>query len=199
MTGLGQATATPDLFAARFAAQASRLRPAEAMDAASAALTRMREAAVRHGVPDGGISTSSVSLRQDYDQQGQPHGFVAEIGLTVRLGQVADAGNLLSDCIGAGGEQARLDGTSFEHADPAAPVVAAREAAYGDAVARAQQLASLAGRQLGPVIWIEESAPGFARMAKRTSLEVALPSSAVPMDPGSLGVSVTLTVAWAWA
>jgi uncharacterized protein YggE len=144
------------------------------------------------------LTTPTVSLRQDYDQQGRPHGFVADIALTVRTPHVASAGTLLTDCIEAGGEHARLDSTSFEHADPSALLVAAREAAFGDALMRARQLAKLAGRRLGTVVSIEESSPGFAPMAVRDEAMFARALS-VPLEPGSLDASVTLVIRWAWA
>ncbi len=199
MTGTGRASGAPDLFVARFAAQASRLRPSEAMDAASAALTRMRDVAAGLGASPQSLTTPNVSLRQDYDQQGRPHGFVAEIALVVRTEQVAGAGTLLTQCIEAGGEQARLDGTSFEHADPSALLAAARAAAFADALARAIQLAQLAGRPLGPVLVVDESSgpvspfpgPEMLRFSRATAADTSL-------EPGSLEASVTLTVRWSW-
>jgi uncharacterized protein len=200
VSGAGRATGVPDLFVARFAAQASRTRPSEAMDAASAALSRMRDVAVQRGALADGLSTPTVSLRQDYNDQGRPHGFVADIALTVRTTQVASAGTLLTDCLEAGGEQARLDGTSFEHADPTALLVAAREAAFGDATARARQLAKLAGRRLGEVVSIDEGAGGFVPLAMGDA-RMAMPvmAKAVALEPGSVDASVTLLVRWAWA
>ena len=198
VTGMGQASAVPDVFVAVFAAHASRSRPAEAMDAASAALSRMRDVALRHGASAGSLLTPRVSLRQDYDQHGRPHGFAADIALTVRSPQIARAGDLLTECIQAGGEQARLDSMQFEHDDPRALLAAAREAAFGDAQDRARQLAELAGRQLGVVISIEESAPGSTPVSMRDSAMFAR-ASAVPVEPGSLDASVTLLVRWAWA
>ena len=158
----------------------------------------MRDVAVRRGASADGMTTPTVSLRQDYDQHGRPHGFVAEIALTVRMPQVAAAGALLTECIEAGGEHARLDSTSFEHADPSGLLVAAREAAFGDAVARARQLAKLAGRRLGPVLMVEESIPGFAPMA-RDAVALRMKAESAPVEPGSLDASVTLLVRWAWA
>lgn len=197
VTGAGRAAAVPNVFVARFSAQASRSRPSEAMDAATAALSRMRDVAVQRGASADGLTTPNVSLRQDYDQQGRPSGFVADIALTVRTTQVAGAGALLTECIEAGGEQARLDSTSFEHADPTALLVAAREAAFGDALARGRQLAALAGRPLGQVLSIEESVPGYAPMARDEAVFVK--AASVPVEPGLLDAAVTLVVRWAWA
>jgi hypothetical protein len=200
VTGSGRAAAVPDVFVATLAAQASRQRPAEAMDAAAGALTRMRAAALSLGATADGLTTRTVSLQQDWNhQEGRPSGFLANVVLVVRTPALGSAAALLSGCIEAGGDEARLEGTSFEHDDPGALLVAAREAAFGDALARARQLAKLAGRRLGQVVSIDESAPSYApvfRAAGGAMKEMAL---SMPMDPGSLDAAVSVTVRWTWA
>jgi uncharacterized protein YggE len=196
VTGAGRVLAVPDVFVATFAAEASAQRPSEAMDAAAGALTRMRTAALQQGASADGLRSGSMHLHQQYDQQGRPDGFAARLVLTVRTSHVSGAGDLLGGCIAAGGDAARLENTSFEHADPAALVVQAREAAFGDAVARARQLARHAGRRLGAVVSIEEGGAGVVPVT-RTARAQAF--KAVPVDPGGLDTTVVLTVSWAWS
>ncbi len=78
--------------------------------------------------------------------------------------------------------------------DPAPLAAAAREAAFADARARAEQYARLAGRSLGPVVEIREDdgAPGpVARV-----LAAQATSDALVVEPGSQEVRATVTVRW---
>jgi uncharacterized protein len=196
VTGSGRAAAAPDVFVATFAAQASRARPADAMDAAAGGLTRMRTAALALGATADGMTTRSITLQQDWNhQEGRPSGFVASVVLSVRTTALGSAASLLSGCIEAGGDEARLEGTSFEHADPGALLVAARDVAFADALARARQLAKLAGRRLGSVLSIEESAPGYAPVARLAMKSMA---DSMPIDPGAVDAAVSVTVRWSF-
>src|SRR4029450_269169 len=53
----------------------------------------------------------------------------------------------------------RVHGLELVVGDPAAVAAAAREAAWRDAVARAEQYARLAGAALGPVLEVKEAPP----------------------------------------
>lgn len=82
--------------------------------------------------------------------------------------------------------------------DPAAALAAARELAWGDARARAEQYAALARATLGRVLRIDETAgeshgPRF-QAAARYVAEGAAP--AVPVGETPLQVAVTVTVTW---
>ena len=176
-------------------AEASSVRPAEAVARAGAALERTRDAALAVGVPVENLSTPDLALRQAYDAEGQPHGVVCELALTIRSTDVARAGGLVAACVEAGGTEARLQSASFEHSDPSELLVLAREAAFADARARASQLARLAGRELGPVVEIVEGRSDWTPLYRAKAMVAAGP----PVHAGNLDATVTLTVAWQWA
>jgi uncharacterized protein YggE len=70
----------------------------------------------------------------------------------------------------------------------------AREAAWNDAQNKAEQLASLAGTELGEVLTINESGRVPQPIVERPAIaEVA---AAVPIEPGSQTVQVDLQVTW---
>jgi uncharacterized protein YggE len=196
VTGTGRAAGVPDVFVLAVGAEASSDRAAEATGRATAALERIRDAALAHGVRADQLSTQNLMLRQGYDREGLPRGLVCELGLAVRSDDVARAGDLVAACVEAGGDQARLQSASFEHSDPTALLISARESAFADARSRATQLATLAGRELGPVERIIEGEPAWVPL-QRDKAEVALAS--MPMDPGTGDVSVSVTITWLWA
>jgi uncharacterized protein YggE len=195
ITGSGRAGEAPDVFVVVLAAEAISPSAAVAMREAGEALSRMRTAALEHGVRPEQLSMQNMSLRQNYDQS-RPGGLVCELVLAIRSGDVGRAGELVSACVEAGGDQARLQGTSFEHSDPTALLIAARKAAFADALARASELAVLAKRKLGVVLRITEGEPAWSPPGRARAMSV---ESAPPVDAGSVNAAVTLTVTWAWA
>ena len=109
----------------------------------------------------------------------------------VRCPDIEAAGGLLTALADAVGDRLEIEGVSLEVADQSAAVVAAREAAYADAVDRATHLAGLAGAQLGDVQDVVEGGGGgspVARVAKAMS-------DSASFQPGetSIGSSVTVT------
>jgi uncharacterized protein YggE len=95
--------------------------------------------------------------------------------------------------VAAGGDGARVHGLGFVVGDPAAVAAAAREAAWRDAFARAEQYADLAGATLGPVLQIKEAPPAApdARPMRMMAAEAA-PST----EPGETTVRAAVTVTW---
>jgi hypothetical protein len=180
-------------------AEASSDRAAEATGRAGAALERIRAAALTHGVRVDQLATGKLALRQGYDREGRARGLVCELGLTVRSEDVARAAELVTACVEAGGDEARLQSASFEHSDPTALLISARESAFADALARASQLAALADRDLGPVQRIVEGEPAWVPLHRdKTAFPMAM-SAMPPMDAGTSDVSVLVTITWLWA
>lgn len=192
VTGTGSAAAPPDVVVVEVAAEATAEHAASALAMAGAALTRMRDAGLVAGVERVDIVSTSSQLWPEHDREGRPNGYRAALGLSVRLRDLPRAGHLLSDLVAAGGDQARLQGTRFEHSDPEALQATAREAAFADATAKAGQYAALAGRTLGAVRTVDEARVGVAPMPKM----MALAAEAVPVEAGVQSVAASVTVCW---
>ena len=94
------------------------------------------------------------------------------------------------------GETARLSGLFFEHSDPSGLLSAAREAAFADALAKAQQFAELAGRELGAVVSVDDTAGGGPIPLPRMA---AMPMAEFNVEGGQQQVSATVVVRWSWA
>lgn len=192
VTGTGRAAAPPEVVVIELAAEATAEHAASALAATSAALTRMRDVALVSGVGRADVASTGTQLSPAHDREGRRAGYRAFLGLTVRLRELSRAGQLLADLVAAGGDEARLQGTRFEHADPEGLAAAAREAAFADARAKAEQLAALAGRGLGRVRSIDEGVAGAAPFPR----EARLMSDAVPVEAGVSAVTATVVVRW---
>jgi uncharacterized protein YggE len=190
VTGSGSASAPPDALIASLAAEATAPGVAEALDAADTAMVAMTAALRRHGVADTDLGTSGIQLQPDYHgSSGRPQGFRAWSGLTVTLRDLPASGDALAAAVVAGGDHSRVDSVSLAHSNPGALLAEARDAAWADAVARAEQYAGLAGRSVGAVLTVVES-PGPrppVPVARRAALSVAV-------EPGSQDVTASITV-----
>jgi uncharacterized protein YggE len=93
----------------------------------------------------------------------------------------------------AGGN--RIESIGFEVSDPALYVDQAREAAWNDALHKADQLADLAGAALGDVLTISESGRGPQPLVEQPVM-AAEAAATVPIEPGSQTIKVDLQVTW---
>jgi uncharacterized protein YggE len=200
--GTGRASAAPDVMRVRLTATALRPSVAAALAASEMSVTGIRAALTAAGVMAADASTLGLAINAEQvwtEQQGpRTVGYRSEHQLAVSLRDLAAAGRVLGEALAAGGDDVRLDGVSFEVDDETPLRERARAAAWADAERRARQLATLAGRTLGEVREITEQsgvAPGpiVPMMAKRD----AMAAVEVGVQPGSVGVEVTLAVQWA--
>jgi uncharacterized protein YggE len=158
----------------------------------------MREAVVRGGASEQSLQTTGVSLNPVHDPWPTVSGYEASLSLAVRLTDLEHVGSVLVAAVQAGGDGARVEGITFSHDDAAALETAAREAAFADARAKAEQYAGLAGQALGEVRHVVEAELG-AGPAPRFMRAMAAEAAAAPppIDGGEGSVAAVITVTWA--
>jgi len=195
--GVGKVSGTPDVLRLQLGVEVRRADVSTALDDANVVQNRVRDAIRRHGVPAEDLQTADVSINPSYDGKGHPNGYSVTESLTVKLRDLKAAGQTISDAVTAGGNYVRLQGVSFSLEDNQPLLQKARDAAFADAKAKATRYAELSGRQLGQVELVREGssdspppiAYGFPAAAQARD-------SAVPLDPGTSQVSVSVTVRW---
>jgi uncharacterized protein len=199
VAGSGGATAVPDTALLQLGVETRGSTPAEALDACGRALDQVLAVLDAGGVEPARRTTSGLELHEDWEsrQPGRgPVAYLASARLTVRLAQPALAGQVAAAAVAAGGDGARVHGLGFVVGDPAAVAAAAREAAWRDAFARAEQYADLAGATLGPVLQIKEAPPQppDARPMRMMAAEAA--PAGPSTEPGETTVRAAVTVTW---
>jgi uncharacterized protein len=197
--GEGMASAVPDTVLLQLGVEVRGATPAEALEGCSRALEEVIAALRAAGVESPRLATGELSVHSDWEVvQGQkrPTGYRAAAGLTARLDVPARAGQVATAAVTAAGEAARLHGLALVVGDQAGVLAAAREAAWRDARARAEQYAALAGVALGPVLRIEDVG-GAHHLPLRTLGFRAQAAAGPPVEPGEAEVRARVAVTWA--
>jgi uncharacterized protein YggE len=204
VVGIGTASAAPDTALLHLGVETQGATPAEALDGCSHALEQVVAALHTQGVEPARIATSGLEVHQDWEaaERGQqPAGYRATVRLNARLVEPARAGQVAAAAITAGGDTARVQGLTLVVGDQARLLAVAREEAWRDARARAEQYAALAGAGLGWVLRIEEpGAPQGPRvMPVGDFARAAAVAPGPPVELGETPVWATVTVTWTLA
>lgn len=199
VTGKGTAEAPPDLLTVSVGVECRRATVGAAYAGAATASAAVSSALRQQGVADADLRTSGLNVRPELiwrDGEGQRvAGYVASSALTVRLREVAAASAVFAAVVDAGGDDVRLNGLELGFIDEQAVLARARTAAWQDAVAAAEQFASLASARLGAVVSIAEhnDASGPVPLAR---IERAAATDAISVEAGQVSVGVGVTVVW---
>ena len=160
---------------------------AKAADAAQRVITALRAS----GVDESAMRTTQLSVHPDFDHHaGRRIGFVVGNHLRVRIDEVTRVGNVVDVAAAAGGNDLRVHGVSFRASDGLRDT--AREKAFANAKAKAEQLATLSGMKLGRPISVREAEPTLAN-ARFGNEEVG---EGTPVLPGTSRPAVILKVHW---
>jgi uncharacterized protein YggE len=199
VTGAGTASAPPDVVRIGLAAEASADTVSDALGQATTGLARIRSVLADAGIPSGDLRTTDTSVHTDHGPRGEgPQRFVARLGLTATVRDVAAAGSIVQNALEEAGDTGRLSALWFDLADPSGLFATARAAAFGDALAKAQQFAALAGRELGAVVTIDDTAPGGAIPLPRRMAAAPLVAAEFDVEGGQQEVSAHVVVRWSW-
>lgn len=193
-TGSGTASAPPDHAVLTLGLVAAADGVTTAMADAAAAVGALLDRLRAEQVDDADVQTHAVSVEERWDpQDGHPDGYVVRQSLTVRVREVDAVTDLLGACVEVGGDALRIHGLDWGVDPDEGLAEAAREAAWRDALDRAEQLAALAGRRLGPLSRLREEVDEGAVPVGRRFAHVAGP---LPVATGETTVTATLRVRW---
>jgi uncharacterized protein len=195
VTGHGETAAAPDVVSVDLGVSVLGDTVAEARSKAADAATALMDALNAAEVAPGSISTVDYSVFPEYDYRAEKErliGYRVNNTVQARISDLSRSGEIIDDAINAAGDYARINSVTFSIEDDSSLEQAAREAAWNDAIEKANQLAQLSGRTLGSVESIAETVnqpPGPGPV-----MRMAVADSATPIHPGTTTVAVTLTV-----
>lgn len=201
VTGSGTVYGQPDQAVVELGVNLSDADLARALENANAAMAEVMSALEAAGVERDDIRTSYFNIWQEqpYGPDGMPGATLYRVNniLSVTIRDTETVSSVMSAAIEAGANA--VNNVYYTIADPEALAGAAREAAFANARAKAEQLASLAGLELGEVIGLSDGSgvvpfgPGRPEAAAMMS-EAAM---GIPVTGGQLAVSASVSVQFA--
>lgn len=198
VSGNGQASAQPDVAVVTLGVQTEAEEATAALEENNDRMQALVDVLEDADIAPEDIQTRVVRLFPRYEEtpsvdgQRELTGYTASNVVEVRVRDIDAVGEILDAAVQAGGN--RIEGIRFEISDPAAYLDQAREAAWNDAQHKAEQLASLAGTELGEVLTIIESGRGPQPFVEQAA--IADTAAAVPIETGSQTIEVDLQVTW---
>ncbi|GGP78159.1 SIMPL domain-containing protein [Streptosporangium pseudovulgare] len=190
--GEGELLVTPDIMRLNAGVEVRTDTPGQAFSQARQAAARLTQALLDAGIAPKDLRTTELSLAPVYDDYPKIAGYRAAQGVEVVVRDLDNADKAVDTVVSVGPE-ARLNGVSFELSDNNAALRAARDLAFADAKARAQQYARLAGGTLGDVLTIREQDVTPPRPIMFAAAGMADRSS---ISPGQQNVSVHVQVVY---
>jgi len=203
VVGNGKVTGVPDTLSATVGVEAEAADVSAAINETSAKITKITDAAVAAGVDRKDVQTQQVSISPRYSSPGPGggtstiSGYQATNTVSIKIRDLAKASTILGNIVTAGGNNTRLSGVSFAIDDNSALMRNAREAAFADARARADQYARLAGDKLGKALVITETNTADSVGPSYRRAPDAMAAAPVPIEPGQQTLTYTVTVKFA--
>lgn len=203
VVGNGKVTGVPDTLSATIGVEAQASDVSAAINEASEKITKITDAAVSAGVDRKDITTQQVSVSPRYSTPGSGggtstiSGYEATNTISVKMRDLSKASKILGDLVTAGGNNTRLSGVGFSIDDDSSLMRNAREAAFADAKARADQYARLAGDKLGKALVITETNSVDAPPTTFRGAPDSAVAAPVPIEPGEQTLTYRVTVKFA--
>lgn len=200
VTGEGKVAVTPDIATLWLGIEAQAETVAEAQSQAAEAMNSVTTALTDNGVDEKDIQTQYFSIDQvtrwDSDKDEEiVVGYRVTNMVTAKIREMDKVGSIIDAVAAAGGDYTRINNISFSVDDPSPYYDEAREEAMADAKAKAEQLADLAGVELGKPTYISEGAIYPPVIYRDAGMEAAAPST--PISPGEIELTLTVQVAYA--
>ncbi|MEV6323325.1 SIMPL domain-containing protein [Nocardia sp. NPDC051787] len=206
--GHGTARATPDLMRVTISVESRASKVALAYGRAGERVAAVTRSLQSDGVDGADIATSGLSVQTETvwteGQGNRITGYLASTSLTVALrdiGDNADPGpaTIIANCVEAGGDDVRLGGLMLTVADQDSLLARARDTAWGNALAKAEQYAQRAQRTLGKVLEITEDAASAPPAPRAQSISAPMEiyrAAAVPVELGESEISAVIRITW---
>jgi len=204
VNGQGKVSAVPDLANLSLGIEAQATTVSEARRQAAEAMDKVMATLKASGIAEKDIQTSRFSIYPitKWDRETEEEkmvGFRVTNMVNTEIRELEKVGQIIDSVAEAGGDLTRIQGINFTVEDPTTYYDQAREKAFADAKAKAQQLASLAGVTLGKVTYLTESS-GYAAppIDGAVFLEKAdIGAAPTSISPGEQEISVSVQVGYA--
>jgi uncharacterized protein YggE len=198
VSGVGKVTVEPDMALLTLGVQATAPSGAEAMEQLTADSNALTEALEASGIAPEDIQTSGLNLWSMFGEDGiTVSGYQASLNVNVTIRDIETVGSTIDAAQEAVGEGFTIGGVQFSFSDPESVLQEARADAVANAQTVAGQYADAAGLTLGAVVSIVESPSYDSPVLYGRADMVAASEASVAISPGTLDLSVTISVTFA--
>ena len=199
VSGTGEIAAAPDIATLRLGIEAQADTVAQAQAEAAEAMDAVMDALTDNGVDEKDIQTQYFSIDQITrwdDDEIIVIGYRVTNMVTAKIRDIDETGPIIDAVAAAGGDLTRINSISFSIDDATAYYEEAREEAMANAKAKAEQLADLAGVELGNPTYISEGTLYYPVDYRDAGMMVpeAEEGFITPISPGELELSLTVQV-----
>ena len=203
VTGEGKVVVVPDIALLRLGIEAQAKTVAAAQREASGAMDRVMKALKSNGVSEKDIQTQRFSIHAvrkwiKGEDRERIIGYRVTNMVVAKIRQIDKAGTVIDAVADAGGDLTRIDSISFTVDDPTSYYKEAREKAIEDAMAKAEQMAEVAGVGLGKPLYISEGTayiPPVRDNFYKAVAEGAAPSP-TSISPGEMEIQITVQMVY---
>ncbi len=202
VTGTGSASGTPDILTLDVRVSCDGADVAGTLREASTRMADVQGAARGSGVAAADLQTTGSGVHQRWaNDRPEVVGYTAWHTLRIRVRDIDRAGAVVTALSTAAGNALGIDNIALALRDPEPLMVQARERAFADARAKADQFAALADRPLGVVERVTDlPVGGPGGPAPRAVMMAASPlGPGMPVEAGEATVTVAVRVRWSWA
>ena len=193
VSGTATIAMAPDLVFFSVGVQTDGPQIAAIVKEKNAAVSRIVSMLKTHGVPATGIRTSGFTVRP-VEKDEVRVGYRVSNKVYVSAPEAASVGDLLEQAIGLGAND--VEGPDFGVSNEKSVQDRCLALAFGDAKAKATQLATLSGQSLGPVQAVSDGSSSPFEFKSRFGLEGGV-LAGIAMEPGTHTVECGVTVAFA--
>jgi uncharacterized protein YggE len=198
--GNGIANGTPDQCVLHLSLNGIGNTPTETLEVCTAAAQGAIEAAIGAGVDRDDIRTVNLSVQDYFDPTQQK--VTARIGsyqLEVAVRDLDDVGQVLWVLSEGAGDALQVRALQLGLKDTEPVRKAARREAVRDAQEKARDLAEAAGLRLGEILRLQDNEGSGSQGYRTMALAAATAGGTMPVEPGQVSVSASVTITYAIA
>ncbi|MGW5239891.1 SIMPL domain-containing protein [Monashia sp. NPDC004114] len=199
VTGTGKASVSPDVVRLDLRVGHDANDVAAALSGAAKGIAAVGRVVRDKGVADADIRTLDAGVNQRWDNTGVAVGFTAQQRIAVTVRRLEAVGEILEAAAAEIGNALLVDQVRLDVADRSEGLGQARDAAFADARAKAEQYAALSGSELGAVLGVAESGAMPLAGRRMKTMAMAMDAGGMPVEGGDLDLVASVTVTWALA
>lgn len=203
VNGDGKAYGIPDIALLSLGVEVQEKSVAEAQREAAEAMDKVVKVLKGKGVADKDIQTQQFNIqivKRWIDKEGREEiiGYRVVNTVMAKIRKVNEAGSVIDAVAAAGGNATRINSIGFTVDDPTPYYKEARDKAVANAIAKAKQIAGIAGIKLGKAIYITENvayAPPVVRNYMKAEAAGA-PPAPTPISAGELEFQINVQMVY---